>query len=268
MCVTEIRTFSLTELCILGVQFAPLTRTVLTLIILLITGGTLIAQRPYLGYGMRFVCFNTISTDYNYLSDSPYTSIPNKIEKPIQLSLAQYTAGIVYTEIGLPVTFDLYFGYQFKRSFFELNAQPLGRRELNIKTVSNGHGSGGIESKYFTCTFTYGSYNFDYKFNYTGRKKVRSSLILGYGVMIPFKYHYEFEDQGGEFFGFENPYYQMARIGLEYYADEKGSAQVRYNYHITNFDPNIRAGYIEFVLRTSIFKKRLNYKRDYIYFDE
>jgi len=225
--------------------------SILILSSLLFGGGTVFAQKIYLGLGYRAWGLNTIFTNYEYLSDSPYTFLPYKIEKQNQLN--PDTMGERGEDILYLASFEAIFGVQRKRHFFEFTSQPFATREITLKTIRpENYFSSGTEK--FVVNTTIRTFNMflNYKYNLSGRKKFRINATLGLGTMFVTNYFMGKKDAGAEFFGIEKSAYFLARGGIEFYLTSFTGFEMRYTQQSN--------GYIEFLVKFHAYTAAVNNK--------
>jgi hypothetical protein len=219
-----------------------------------------ISQKQYFGFDFGIPLFHHASIGYDVLSDSPLNNQDLKIlnKKPFNLSFSD----LVYDfEAGL----NVHYGFQYKYTFFDLALTPINFQHLSLKT-EYPQGQLPDENGYYlnNSGIVFGAIVLSIKQNVTGRSLIKIIPSLGYGIMVPYSSKFE---KGQQYFELDKFAYQIAQPSLMILFKDALKLEVKYNYMIDKFSPEVSFGFIEFTFGGQ-FQISDYITKDRVYFGE
>lgn len=198
------------------------------------------SQKLYWGFGLSSPLISHVTVEYDYLSDSPFNNQDIKILDKKSINHIFSPGNDAYDLTG-----GLYghFGYQLNATFFDLNATLINAQTFSIKT-EYPQGYHPDEHGYYVNSFSFihGGLFLSVKQNITGRRKIKVLPSVGYGMMLPYTTKYNEEQK---YFDLNKFSYQIAQASIMFLHNEGVYVELKYNYLIDKFAPEISYGFFE-----------------------
>jgi hypothetical protein len=222
---------------------------IILIFFILIFNSSFKSQQFYYGFGYTFNVLSPVKLGYQYLSESPYFNHPYKIDKKIQLNS------------NFDLRAEVTIGIQRKLNFFELNLSPFYNKSFQIKAQEANFGK-TIKIKELNYQFSASDLAFRYKQVISGRKRVRTTVLVGASGMFLYNKKTNIDEKEIHFnlFEFERKLYTILQFGIEailFNGSENVMIGLYYEHQLSKFTSEITNGYLYFGFRYLIYKKKI-----------